>query len=109
MSSAMPTRSKNLQFFWLRAPKTCRSTSAAIDAFFTRTRSAEREKLKKEYASICMLFFNNSRLKRPLGHKIKPQAGIRPIHHGELTRAGKGEVGRLHVAPAKADIGRVDV
>src|SRR6516162_4963361 len=41
--------------------------------------------------------------------KIEAQARVRPVHRSELAGAGQGDVGRLHVPTAKADIGRVDV
>src|SRR6266852_1079468 len=44
-----------------------------------------------------------------LGHEIEPQTGLGPIHCGELTVGGKRNIGRLQVAAAKADVGRVDI
>src|SRR5438132_7162461 len=41
--------------------------------------------------------------------EIEAQAGLGPIHRGELADAGQGDEGGLHVAAAKADVGRVDV
>src|SRR5215472_14180336 len=41
--------------------------------------------------------------------EVEAQAGLGPIHCGELAGAGQRDVGGFHVAPAKADISRIDV
>src|SRR5205823_2081458 len=41
--------------------------------------------------------------------EIEAQAGLGPIHRGELAGTGQGDVGRLHIPAAKANVRRVDV
>src|SRR5258708_26112787 len=62
------------------------------------------------FAGATVNFLRYARHSRPESFlEIEAQAGLGPIHRGQLADAGKGDVGGLHIPASKANVGRVDV
>src|SRR6516162_6451485 len=72
-----------------RGPGLVSATSSIVKGWFAACRTAA--------------FIRSSLL------EIEAQAGLGPIHRGELAAGGKCDVSGLHVRAAKADVGRIDI